>query len=98
MILSLIPWIIEGSLLFAFLRANIENLEASIAQTISLFSFASLLGAITFVPGGILVSEIVFVEMYDEIQPENIFVLLVVFRMIILMLNLFSGIIGRFLR
>ena len=98
MILSLIPWVIEGSLLFAFLSANIKNLEASLAHTISLFSFASLLGAITFVPGGILVSEIVFVEMYDELQPENIFVLLVVFRMFILVLNLFSGIIGRFLR
>jgi len=91
LLLSLIPWILEGLTLFSVLH-QFNLYDFSPLDVIGGFSTSSLVGALSFVPGGILVSEATFLRLLHT-GSGNLFAIILIFRLIILTTNFFIGII-----
>lgn len=86
---SAISWVIEGIILY-FMLEHLTQPNLTLPSVIAGFSLASLVGAISFIPGGILVSEITFLKLIES-SSGSLFAVVLIFRTIILLTNLLIG-------
>jgi len=97
-LLSLFPWLMEGFGVYIWLKIDADGEVISVIQAIAGFAGASLIGALTFVPGGIVVTEVTFIQLVNLEHPEQALVVLIAFRLLVLTMNILSGIIARLVR
>jgi len=88
--LSVGGWVIEGALLHILLEQFVQPQLAPLS-VIAGFAVSSLAGALSFVPAGILVSEIAFLKLVNS-GSGAVFAMVLVFRITILLTNLLIGI------
>lgn len=86
---SVIAWVIEGIVLYFILEQLIQP-NLTLPSVIAGFSIASLVGAISFIPGGILISEIAFLKLIES-GSGSLFAVVLLFRATILLTNLMIG-------
>lgn len=87
--LSTLSWIFEGLVLF-FVLGKFSIHDFSALDVVAGFSLSSLVGALSFVPGGILVSEAAFLELLQS-GSGGLFAVVLIFRLIILFTNFCIG-------
>ncbi len=88
--LATLAWVIEGTVLYVLL-IHLTQITLSPSSIVGGFALSSFIGALSFVPGGILVSEIAFLKLLDS-GSGIIFTMVLVFRITILLTNLLIGI------
>ena len=96
--LSLIAWSLEGAGLYLWFTTLTSFNTLSVTETVAAFASSSLIGALSFVPAGLLVSEMAFISLLEFDNAEIVFAILVLFRLAVLVMNFAFGLISGAMR